>query len=945
MKKLLMLFCACALLAAVTANTAMAGSVVQDTYHQDHRSTPKMQFEPQWDAPSGLARTGVADAFLELEGARYLLSSDPADLQLMEVKESLLGSHYAYQQLIDGIPVEGGQIIVSVSHKDDRVYRVYNNIYPVLNRMAAPAGVIGTESAFDAAWQALRGHGDLMGPAQSRLVFVPTGDTFVLNYIVDLDVTAPYGCWRLTVDAQDGVVTQVEDSRLIRKVTPDMPSIADRLGEYSGIATDRQDAFARYDEKVRQEEMAQEKGALAMGTGVVFDPDPRTTLLNNNLQDGSSAASFTAAYFTRDLLDITYSGGLYRVTGPWVNIINWDPPATQPSTSVSGNWTAVRGNNAFNDAMTYFQLDQNQRYMQSLGFTGATGIQFGSIQTDTDGVNGADNSYFVPSTNRMAFGHGCVDDDEDADVILHEYGHAIQHDIAYWAGGDTGAMGEGFGDYWAGSYSYSTPNGPAFNPNWIYSWDGHGAGNQCWPGRIMNATAALYVPGTTYGAHTVIPGGFQSDELWSTPLFQTLISVTNLGYPREDIDQIVLESHFGIGYGPTMRDMGNVTIATAQELQPSGPHADVFTEKFLVHNIVDIPIVQLQAGEITLVSGTGLNGAADPGETVNLTLQVMNSGELGAGGVSAVLTSPTPLVTVVQGNSNYADLPIGGAGVNATDFTLAIDPTFTCGDPIQLTLTFAFNNGKSISSVNYLLGTGIALGLAEEVTPNLAIPDNNGTGVTSTLVVSGNGGQVTATFSVDVRIIHPNIGDLRVILISPTGSQVWLHNRGGTNTDNIIGNYPNTLTPVTPLGQLVGQNLDGTWSLKVTDSAAGNIGTIESWGINDVSGYECEDVASAVGDEAVPTRFTVFQNHPNPFNPMTTISFSVPENAGVVSLAIYDVSGRLVRHLENSQLSAGQYSRVWDGRDATGRTVSSGAYFYRLSGQGFSEAKKMILMK
>ena len=61
-----------------------------------------------------------------------------------------------------------------------------------------------------------------------------------------------------------------------------------------------------------------------------------------------------------------------------------------PSTTTTGNWTAVRGNNAFNDATTYFHIDQNQRYMQSLGFTGTTGIQYGSIAADSNGANGDD---------------------------------------------------------------------------------------------------------------------------------------------------------------------------------------------------------------------------------------------------------------------------------------------------------------------------------------------------------------------------------------------------------------------------------------------------------------------------------------------------------------------------------------------------------------------------
>ncbi len=947
MKKLLTLLSAGVLLGTLLTNPVLAVSLVRDTYHDDHRSTPKLQFEPRWDAPAGLARDGVADAFIALEGAKYRLPAHREDLQLLEVKESLLGYHYIYQQMLNGIPVDGGQFIVSVSRQDNHIYRVYNNYYPVELGPAAPAGIIDREQAFEAAWQELHAHGELLAPALANLVYTPVGDTFVLQYIVDYELGAPYGGWRLAVDALDGVVTGIEDSRLIRKVNPDMPSIADRLAEYTGPATDRRAAFTRCEENTSRPEAADaaDKGSRAQGTGKVFDPDPRTTLQNNYLQDNSSAASFTDAYFTRDLLDISYSSGIYRLNGPWVHIGNWDYPNTQPSTTTTGDWTATRGNNAFNDAMTYFQLDQSQRYIQSLGYSGATGIQEGSILADTDGANGADNSYYQPAYNRLAYGHGCVDDDEDADVIWHEYGHAIQHDITYWAGGDTGAMGEGFADYWGASYSYRTPNGPDFYPNWIYTWDGHGYGNQCWPGRILNAFGAVYVHTTTYGAHQTIPGGYQSDELWSTPLFQTMLTLVDMGYPQEEVDQIILESHFGIGYGPKMRDMANATIATAELLQPSGPHADVFTEKFLVHHIVEIPIVQLQPGDLTLTGTPGTNGVADPGETVDFTLEVQNNGELDATGVTAVLSCDQPLVTVVNNSSAYPDMAAGQSGVNTTDFTVSIDADFPCGDDVELTLTFSYNNGKTISQMDFTMGTGVPQGLNEVASPNLAIPDANSYGAVSEIIVSGTGGTVSENFSVDVRIIHPNIGDLRVMLTTPEGNTLWLHNRSGGSADNIIGNYPQTLTPVSSFDQILGQTLDGTWALKVVDYTSGNTGTLERWGINDIGGHECEDPASPVDDSTLPVRFSVWQNHPNPFNPVTTINFAVPENAGTVNLSIYDVSGRLVRTLENSFLAAGRYSRVWDGRDRAGRLASSGTYFYRLSGRGFSEARKMVLMK
>jgi len=934
----------------LTASIAMAAgspAVVMDTYHQDHRVTPKLQFEPQWAGPAGLRSEAVAPLFVEMTADRYGLPSNAGDLELVQVRESLLGTHYVYQQMLHGIPVDRAEFIVSVSKRDDHVYRVFNNIYPVKIQPEQSRAAFDIDGAYDAAWNHLRAQSELEGTPQGKLVYTPEGEGFRLNYVVGLILSAPDGAWNVRVDATTGAVVAVEDTRLIRKVNEYTLTVDQRLAVVDGPTWDRRSTFERFAAQEQAEMRAIADGSRAQGTGVVFDPDPRTTLRDNNLQDNSPAGSFTDAYFTRDLLDITYSGGLYRVTGPYVNIINFENPPTAPSTTTDGDWTATRGDNSFNDAMTYFHLDQNQRYMQSLGFSGATGIQEGPIGTDTDGLSGADNSHYIPGSNRMAFGHGCVDDDEDADVILHEYGHAIQHDIvSSWYGGDTGAMGEGFGDYWAGSYSYiAEPYGSTFNPNWVYTWDGHGNGNQCWPGRILNAHGAQYVHTTTYGAHSGIPGGYVSDELWSTPLFQSLLTLMSQGQTRESVDQIVLESHFGIGSGLKMRDMANITIATAQALQPDGPHAGVFIAKFLVHNIIEIPAVSLTLGSV-VVSDAGANGVPDPGETVHLTVRVNNVGTLDAESVSAVLSTTTALVEIPQDASDYNDLPMGSSGPNLVDFVVAIDENFECGDRVDLRLTVTYEDATAATTLlDFDLGTGVPVGAEVSTNPNLAIPDNNSTGITSLLRILDTGATVSADFNVDIEITHTWIGDLLVTLHSPSGTSVILHNRSGSSADDIIGNYPLTLTPAQSLTALIGEPLDGSWELTISDHAGQDTGTLVSWGINDVSGYDCEDAVSAVEDGVMPTRFSVAQNHPNPFNPSTTISFAVPEGAGVVTLAIYDVSGRLVRTLESGSLAAGNYSRVWNGRDAQDRTVGSGTYFYRLSGNNFSEARKMILIQ
>ena len=86
-------------------------------------------------------------------------------------------------------------------------------------------------------------------------------------------------------------------------------------------------------------------------------------------------------------------------------------------------------------------------------------------------------------------------------------------------------------------------------------------------------------------------------------------------------------------------------------------------------------------------------------------------------------------------------------------------------------------------------------------------------------------------------------------------------------------------------------------------------------------------------------------NFPNPFNPSTTIQFELGKDFGQVSLVVYNLLGQQVKVLKNGSLKQGYYDVVWDGKNENGNYVSSGVYFYRLSTEGFSQTKKMIMLK
>jgi flagellar hook assembly protein FlgD len=87
------------------------------------------------------------------------------------------------------------------------------------------------------------------------------------------------------------------------------------------------------------------------------------------------------------------------------------------------------------------------------------------------------------------------------------------------------------------------------------------------------------------------------------------------------------------------------------------------------------------------------------------------------------------------------------------------------------------------------------------------------------------------------------------------------------------------------------------------------------------------------------------QNVPNPFNPTTTIRYDVAQGGGHVTLQIFDAGGRVVRTIVDGVESEGRRSVTWDGRSDAGTQVATGVYFYRLSAPGFTQTRKMVMLK
>jgi Zn-dependent metalloprotease len=186
---------------------------------------------------------------------------------------------------------------------------------------------------------------------------------------------------------------------------------------------------------------------ISTGSAQVFMPNPVQSLGDESLTDQKDADSAVpaAAYHTVQLTNLDGSGFL---NGDWATVVS---ETGNPAYSPTNTFAYTRSQDEFEQVMAYYWITEAQKYLQSLGF----GVTRRGIDNQPQRIRinqlGYDNSFETDHpTLEVRFGKGGVDDAEDAEVILHEYGHAIHSSQNFsFASEEAGAISEGFGDYWA----------------------------------------------------------------------------------------------------------------------------------------------------------------------------------------------------------------------------------------------------------------------------------------------------------------------------------------------------------------------------------------------------------------------------------------------------------------------------------------------------------------
>ncbi len=376
---------------------------------------------------AALAAPASASAVSQRAAAKLDAASAPAS-ELKPVTAIRLpggATVYRFQQRVSGVKVLNGQAVVS-DPRGAPPDLVADSSKPSIEGPFAPR--VGRAPAIEAALRStgvkrLRGH-------WSAGLAIEPGDGGTLVWRIVIPAARPLGDFEVLVDAADGHVVRARDllqhSRRGHAQLYNPNPVVEHNGS-SGLHSDKRDQNTRLLTSLRR----------------------RVTL--HDIRGGQRClrGKWVHAKLGREAREVCKRG------------LDW--------------WGVKRSMSRFEALMTYFHIDRAQRYIRSLGFgTGtAEGVNDRSQVAVADAFRD-DNSWYSTATRRIKYGSGGVDDAEDGDVILHEYGHAIQDAQVRWFGNShqSAAIGEGFGDYWAAAMSSRSPGTSQRDDVCIFDWDG-----------------------------------------------------------------------------------------------------------------------------------------------------------------------------------------------------------------------------------------------------------------------------------------------------------------------------------------------------------------------------------------------------------------------------------------------------------------------------------------
>jgi uncharacterized repeat protein (TIGR01451 family) len=546
-------------------------------------------------------RDGTARDFLRAYASALGMRPDTADLEEVQDRHGLVDHTTRFRQTLDGVPILDAWVVVT--RGENGALRSLHSSYRAIPRLAGSATArLSAKDAAAIAQTALAATA-LRLPTRATPAWLPDADgTIRLVWEVWVYAREPLGDFHVLVTADTGDVVLKENR-------------------------------------------------MAFAHGFVYAPNPVQVSGNTSLvdDDDRTNANLDAARVDVPLLGLDPDTALLR--GEYVDLVSLGGGLPVPNASDPDRvYQYDRDDPRFEQVVVYYTIDFVQRYMHALGFDDASGTANG-IRDFPTLVNAHwdddDQSFYSTGDDALHFGDGGVDDAEDADIVVHEFGHAIQHDQnACWGGGEMGAMGEGFGDYLAASIFSDRGNAgyQAENAACVGEWDATAYS-------AMEPPCLRRVDGSKKYPDDLVRQVHADGEIWSAALWDLRAAVG-----RFVADRLVLDHHFHLPCGATMFDGAQALIQSDFDLH-GGSHEAAIRDAFCKRGIL--------TGSECPVPATlrlGMTGAPEPvegGAALTFTLTATNNTLSSLTGVSLSSPLPTNASYVAGSASNGGSLAKG----------------------------------------------------------------------------------------------------------------------------------------------------------------------------------------------------------------------------------------------------------------------------------------------
>ena len=426
--------------------------------------------------------------------------TDPIiELRLKYIQSSLTGKHVRFHQYHNGIEVYGAAISIHTNHSG-QIRVIHSNYFPQIN--ISTAASFSPDQAISIAI-ADAGVFEVRKPPRANLVIFPSrdvgqigdyADAYRLAYRVNLHSRQPLASWECIIDANTGE-----------------PLYQQNLLRY------------------------------ADGRGRVFNPNPVVALKDFTLMDQDDAADAIPeeAYTDVILRELDGSGFL---DGPYVSTRLTENRANEPTLV----FNYLRDDPRFEEVMVYYHVDTVARYLKGLGFDFVNNWQLpANVHV---GVTRA--GFYDDSDGSIGFGDAGADIAEDAEVIVHEYGHAIlDRQVPGINKGEGGAIHEGFSDFLAASFFSAVSDG--FSDAIVFEW----AGSE------DPEVATRPVNGNKRYPEDIEGNPHADGQIWSAALWKIFEAIG-----RNASIRMVVESHFFLSPDAELVDGASAILIADQEL-------------------------------------------------------------------------------------------------------------------------------------------------------------------------------------------------------------------------------------------------------------------------------------------------------------------------------------------------------------------------------------------